>query len=446
MSTIVGQRGTQASRKGAALGLDTPPGLGTTLGAVKPPDTRTYTQEHLQILDTILNTAQKEKDKKQQNNQEELARLRQEEANRKKTAAEAAASAKKASDNAKEKQQRNIQQKQQDKQEKTKKISHLVYRLRDVFYKPSKFPTKEMVRIITPPSIIQVDGEFYKQMPLNGSLCQYCDVPLLFADNTVADHDTKCPRYNNDLYKAAIDLIRIKGNYIKNSISNSNNIDIDKIPEDEANADNKFKKLLAEQDKKEQNSASAAEAPASKNDFIVGPCNSTPKGYRRVTKNDILERYFAKKLDISHGDYDDFNDRGLDIVPYKGMDIADVLHIKEGKLLVETSVISDSEISCLDNKGNPKKPGTTLYNVKVYHFHLADGSTEYIPKYSVKKSTVTSDRENTTPCLFIGNHVNITRSIKAKETPINARGGRQKCNKTHRKYYSKRNKKHTRRH
>ena len=334
------------------------------------------------------------------------------------------------------------------KKQKSDSLKMNVYKNGDIVYRPrpdnTKLPLPPKSAVFNKAFVV-VDGEYF--CTITSDPCQYCNALLLLPNETIANHKKECIRYNQELYDAYIDLIRKQGDHIKNTISGLNNADLTQSIAAIVAARETFDTLL----KKYKTDPKLTAAAVDKPDFIVGPYNSTPDGYRRVTKDDTSKRFFATKLDKSHGDG---QDGGLDIVPSEGMNIADALHIEGGKLLVKTGTFSNSEISCLDENGNPKIPGTTLENVTVYHFHLKDESKDYTPVYSVKESTVTPKLADTTPCLFIGENVNITTFTKAKSgEPIaqsgtikSKLGGKQKHNKTHRKYYARRNKKHTRRH
>lgn len=295
-------------------------------------------------------------------------------------------------------------------------------------------------------AFLVVDGEYF--CTITSDPCQYCTALLLLPNETIANHKKECIRYNQKLYDAYIDLIRKQGDHIKNTISGLNNADLTKSIAAIVAARETYNKLLEEY-KKDPKLTANEKTAADKPDFIVGPYNSKPDGYRCVTENDISQKFFAEKLHKSHGDAG--QNGGLNIVPSEGMDIADVLHIKEGKLVAETGTFTYSEISCLDENGNPKIPGTTLKKAKFYHFYLKDKSKDTTSVYSVKQSTVIPERADTTPCLFIGENVNIDKMAKATVGEQTAKsksklGGKQKRNKTHRKYYARRNKKHTRRH
>jgi hypothetical protein len=361
---------------------------------------------------------------------EELAKLKKE-----KEATNTAAKEKKEAANAevkKQKEDANLAKKQ-----KSDSLKMNVYKNGDIVYRPrpdnTKLPLPPKSAVFNKAFVV-VDGEYF--CTITSDPCQYCNALLLLPNETIANHKKECIRYNQELYDAYIDLIRKQGDHIKNTISGLNNANLTQSIAAIVAARETYNKLLEEYKKDPKLTAAAADKP----DFIVGPYDSKPDGYKRVTKDDISKRFFATKLDKSHGNG---QDGGLDIVPSEGMDITDALHIEEGKLLIKTG-FTYSEISCLDENGDPKKPGIALKKATVYHFHLKDGSKYYNPVYSVKESTVTPELAKTTPCLFIGENVNITTLAKAK---LQAKlGGKQKHNKTHRKYYARRNKKHTRRH
>lgn len=317
-----------------------------------------------------------------------------------------------------------------------------------VAFRPSDKKSSSPSSFIFNHSILVVDRVYF--IKTTSELCKYCNALLLLPNETIANHIKSCIRYKPNLYDAYIDWIRQQGKVIENKIFGPNS-NLKPLEQQMTAAKEKFDKLLEEYKKDPELAASeaakdAAALAADKPALKVGQYGSTYAGYRVVTENDISQPLFGKILQDTH-----INRNGLDT--FNPFNVRYELHIEGGKLKAGTDkgifTKSYSTISCRNQiTKDPKNEEVTLRDVSNYFFYMTDGSKNFDNKFKIEKSTVEEKNKSTTPCLFIRDDIVLTEP-SAVPSPAAApakKGGKQKRNKTHRKYYARRNKKHTRRH